>query len=316
MSFARFMDIALYDPAVGYYKRAGQRVGTGPGTDFVTSSTTGPVFGELICAACVKLLAGRDPKEFTFVEMGVEPPRGGGAPAGVLTGLAHPFGAARTVAHGESAGLSGSCIVFSNELLDAQPFRRYVFRKAAWHELGVALRDGKLVEIELPVSSPEDGRFADIAAKWPPTREEYIIDAPVGAMMLLEEIAAQPWKGLFVTCDYGKSWRELSEAMSQGTGRAYYRHKQQADLLALPGEQDLTCHVCWDWLQEVLARHQFDGIRVDGQEAFFMEFSGDQVADIILAEAGNFSGRKASLMQLLHPSLYGQKFQVLSGLRG
>ena len=62
MTFARFMGLALYHPEVGYYRRNRPRVGTGPGTDFVTATATGPVFGELITAACVSLLAGRDPE--------------------------------------------------------------------------------------------------------------------------------------------------------------------------------------------------------------------------------------------------------------
>src|SRR5688500_446078 len=88
MSFARFMDLALYHPEVGYYRQRRPRVGRGPGTDFFTASTSGPIFGELICAACVKLLraAGRDPARHMFVEIGAEPDGDG-----VLAGVGHPF---------------------------------------------------------------------------------------------------------------------------------------------------------------------------------------------------------------------------------
>src|SRR5882724_11652715 len=73
MTFARFLELALYDPAVGYYRRDHARVGYAPGTDFFTASTSGPIFGELIAAACRKLLGDqRDPRDFTFVEIGAE----------------------------------------------------------------------------------------------------------------------------------------------------------------------------------------------------------------------------------------------------
>ena len=314
LAFDRFMDLALYDPAAGYYRRAQARVGTGPGTDFVTATTTGPVFGELIAAAAVTLLGGRNPRDFTFVEIGAEPNAAGEA-AGVLAGLDHPFGAVRTVRVGEKIALAGACVVFANELLDAQPFRRFVFRAGAWRELGVALQDGRLSETELAIAPSADGRFGDLADSWGPAPEGYLVDAPVGALLLLEELAAEPWRGLFLTCDYGKSWRELTEATPRGTGRAYFRHRQEPDLLARPGEQDLTCHVCWDWLEAALARHRFEGVAVAGQEAFFMQQAGDAIARAILEEAAHFSQRKAALMQLLHPALYGQKFQVLSGFR-
>jgi SAM-dependent MidA family methyltransferase len=314
MSFARFMELALYHPDVGYYRRPRPRVGTGPGTDFFTATSTGPIFGELISAACVSLLGQRDPKQFTFVEIGAEPAdrAGGGS---VLGDLPHPFGGVRTVSLGEAVALTGPCVVFANELLDAQPFRRFVFRKDAWQELGVSLRENRLIEIELPITPSADGRFGDLAEKWGPVPDGYVIDAPIGAMLMLEAIAAQPWNGLFVTCDYGKTWAELTTATPEGTARAYYHHQQETNLLARPGRQDLTCHVCWDWLREALARHRFDRIAVAAQESFLIEFAGDFIAAMILAEAEHHSARKAGLMQLLHPAHMGQKFQVLSAYR-
>jgi hypothetical protein len=97
MSFEQFMALALYAPGTGYYRRARQRVGYGPGTDFFTASSSGPLFGELVAAACVKLLGSRNPRDYTFVEIGAEPdgmisPDGGG---GILRGVRHPFGSTR-----------------------------------------------------------------------------------------------------------------------------------------------------------------------------------------------------------------------------
>src|SRR5438067_12548796 len=73
MAFDRFMELALYHPEVGYYRRERRRVGYGPGTDFFTASTSGPVFGELVAAAAANLLGPRDPRTHTFVEIGAEP---------------------------------------------------------------------------------------------------------------------------------------------------------------------------------------------------------------------------------------------------
>lgn len=302
MTFAQFMELALYHPAVGYYRRPGTRVGYGAGTDFFTASTSGPVFGELIAATVVELLGTNDPQEFNFIEIGAEP--GGG----VLAGVAHPFGSARTVTLGEAPGLTGRCVVFSNELFDAQPFRRFVFRGGAWRERGVALQDGALAEIEFPATAP-----AALPAVAP---EGYAIDAPLAAAELAGQIAALPWTGLFVACDYGKSWRELTEACPAGTARAYHRHAQSNDLLARPGEQDLTCHICWDWLVAALSGHGFIAPAVESQEAFFVRHAGSYIAATTAAEAARFSPKKLSLLQLLHPAHLGQKFQVLHARRG
>lgn len=301
MTFAQFMALALYDPEVGYYSRPKSRVGYEPGTDFFTASTSGPIFGELIANACQKLLGSRAPQDYTFVELGAE------TAGGVLTGVAHPFGSARTVQLGSPIQLQGSCVVFSNELFDAQPFHRFVFRSGAWRELGVALGEEMLAEVELANSTP-----ADLPAN---SSEGYVIDAPLAAGTLLNQIVTQPWTGLFVACDYGKSWAELTTATNAGTARAYYHHTQSNDLLAQPGEQDLTCHICWDWLSERLTAHRFSTPILESQETFLIRHAGDFIAATSLAEATRLSPKKLALMQLLHPAHLGQKFQVLHASR-
>jgi SAM-dependent MidA family methyltransferase len=306
MTFAGFMSLALYDPRVGYYRAERPRVGRGRGTDFFTSSTMGPIFGELVAAACADLLGDCDPGEFTFVEIGAEPP--GKSRGGILEGAAHRFGAARALGIGDLFELNGRCVVFSNELFDAQPFHRFVFRGGAWRELGVRLDGESLVGVELPTPTP---------APLPPCAAEgYVFDAPLGAAELLERVAVQPWTGLLVACDYGKSWNELAADAPFGTARAYHRHAQSNDLLARPGRQDLTCHVCWDWLASALERNGFEATRIDSQEAFFVGHAGDYISAAIAADAARFSRRKGALLELLHPVHLGQKFQVLHASRG
>ncbi|MDF3059658.1 MAG: hypothetical protein K0R17_3873 [Rariglobus sp.] len=302
MTFADFMELALYHPQLGYYRQPRKRVGYGQGTDFYTASTSGAVFGELVASACVSLLGGEaQANEHVFVEIGAEP--GGG----VLAGVAHPFVSTRTVRVGESLEISGRCVVFSNELFDAQPLRRFVRRGAAWRELGVCLHADILHEFEL----------GEISAPWlPATAEEgYVFDAPHAAVELATGLAAQSWKGLFVAFDYGKSLAELATATPAGTVRAYYQHTQSNELLARPGEQDLTGHVCWDWLTEALNGAGFNETAVESQESFFIRHAGPFLARAMAAEASQLSQRKLSLLQLLHPSHLGQKFQVLHGLR-
>jgi SAM-dependent MidA family methyltransferase len=302
LTFAAFMDLALFHPQLGYYRQDRPRVGYARGTDFYTATTSGSIFGELVAAACVTLLGGEArAREHTFVEIGAEP--GGG----VLNGVTHPFTSTRTVRVGEPLALDGRCVVFSNELFDAQPLRRFIRRGPAWRELGVSLHEGSLHEIELE----------EVTAAWLPADagEGDHFDAPRAAAELAATIAAQPWTGLFVTCDYGKSYDELATATPAGTARAYYQHTQSNDLLARPGEQDLTGHVCWDWLAEALATGGFANPTVESQEAFFIHHAGEFLAKTMAAEAARVSQRKLALMQLLHPSNLGQKFQVLFARR-
>ena len=308
LGFADFMRLALYDPEVGYYGAARRRVGRNAETDFYTASTSGAVFGELITAAATTLLGRADPREFAFVEIGAEAPAPGQPAPGILQGVSHPFGAARTIPLGHEMALSGPCVVFANELLDAQPFERFAFRRGGWRRLGVAEREGRLAEVELP--GPATADF--LPARAP---EGYRVDAPLAATTLLEKIAAQPWTGLFLTCDYGRTLHELLTEYPAGTARAYHRHRQSNELLAQPGEQDLTCHLCWDWLADTLRRHGFVEPKVETQESFFVKHAGAFLAAASAAEAKGLSQRKLALMQLLHPAHLGQKFQVLHANR-
>lgn len=295
------MALALYDPNVGYYRKERQRIGYGGNTDFYTATTSGTLLGELVVAACATLLGDADPAEYTFVEAGAE------TNEGVLKGVTHPFRSARTCRIGEPLEISGRCVVFSNELFDAQPFRRFVGRNDNWREIGVRLQGDTLSEVELPTIAPD---YLPC-----PSSEGYTIDAPHAAAILAERIAAQPWTGLFVACDYGKSWDEIEHACPAGTARSYFRHTQSNDLLARPGNQDLTCHICWDWMKAALTRHSFVSSKVESQESFFVRHAGPFIAALTAAEAARYSQRKAALLQLLHPAHLGQKFQVLHAMR-
>ncbi len=305
LPFDRFVELALYHPELGYYRRNLTRVGYRAGTDFFTASSVGPFFGELLCAALKKLSGDESLSGFEFVEIGAEPGDG------VLNGVAHPFARVRTIRVGEPLSISGRSIVFSNELFDAQPFRRFVRREEKWRELGVRIERDQLLEIVL------DDFSAPVPDGWLPPQapDGYTLDAPLRSVHLAEEIAAQPWDGWFLSFDYGKNWRDLSENYPAGTARAYSQHRQSNDLLASPGEQDLTCHVCWDFLVEVLSFHHFAAPKVEWQESFFVHHAGDFIEATLAAEAGRISAKKRALLQLLHPAQMGQKFQVLFARR-
>lgn len=304
MPFDRFMDLALYHPDLGYYRTAKKRVGFGQGTDFYTATTTGPLFGELVHAACQSLLGNENLKSHAFIELGAEPD------GGILSGVGHTFGSTRTVRIGEPVTLHGPCVVFSNELFDAQPFRRFKFLAGSWRELGVRLDQGGLQTCVLD-TNVDLKTWPSLPPATPP--EGYVIDLPVQAKTLAETIASQSWTGLFLAFDYGKSWQELTQAAPAGTARAYHQHQQSNDLLARPGQQDLTCHICWDWLSEALQQHGFCPPNLETQEAFLIRRAAPFLSATLTTEASRLSQRKLGLLQLLHH--LGQKFQVLWALR-
>lgn len=307
VSFARYMELAMYHPTAGYYTSNRRRVGRDENADFFTATTFSPVFGELVVAAAVKLLAPDQPADFVFVEIGAEPG------AGILRGQKHPFASYQPISLGQPFALPPKAVVFSNELFDAQPVHRVVWRDGQWRELGVALHGRHLREVVLPEMTAELAAQAD---RLPKTAEEnYHIDLPLRTVPLLERIIGQKWTGLFLAFDYGKFWPELAEHTPSGTVRTYHKQKMGGDLYARPGKQDLTYHICWDWLEDGLIRAGFGEPRVDSQERFFMNHSARTLEAITKADTSSFSPRKRMLMQLLHPANMGQKFQALHALR-
>lgn len=307
VSFARFMELALFHPTVGYYTSDRRRVGRDRAADFYTATSFSPVFGELVVAAALGLLGGRSPADYDLVEVGAEPG------AGAFRDVAHPFRRYRTITLGQPLEITGRCVVFSNELFDAQPLHRVVRRGGTWRELGVALEGEELREVELPEMTPELAAAADRLPREAP--EGYHIDLPLRTVPLLRRMIAQPWTGLFLAFDYGKSWAALAEDTPQGTVRTYSHQKQGEDVLERPGEIDLTGHICWDWLVDELQQNGFGEALVESQEAFLTKRATAAMQAIVTAEAGGFSRRKRDLMHLLHPGNMGQKFQALHALR-
>lgn len=258
--FAVFMDDALYG-AGGYYRRAALPIGEEG--DFVTGSSLSPLFGR----ATGRLLRRLDRVLGRPAEL-LEAGYGSGAHlAGVLDllGDSHhrrrlrawdrvarplpegvePVADLEQVGEGEIEGL-----VFSYELFDALPVHRLVARAdGSLGELWVGLDpDGSFAWQEGELSDPAlagllrgpdvrlaPGQVADVAPGWAP---------------LYGALARRLGRGLLVTCDYGYAREQLLDVRVRrhGTVASYRRQTVHRDVLARPGEQDLTAHVDWTTL--------------------------------------------------------------------
>ena len=298
-----YLETVLYHPDFGYYTRDKDRVGRSEETDFYTASSLGPVFTKLVLGA-IQALLGTTLQRFTFLEIG--PEKG----EGILTHLpSHPFRESRIIRPGEPVDLPLESIVFSNELFDAQPFRRFVRRGGDWLEAGVTVTGKHLDWIlvdplhalpNLPDSAPEG----------------YTIDWPSGAHALMEQICQQPWKGLFLAFDYGLERATVFSERPHGTGRTYSGHRMGSDLLREPADRDITCHLIWEEMESILSHWQFSGIRLQTQESFFLHHASDSLNRLLAGEPPGFSRVKQTVMELLHPENMGHKFQVLHARRG
>ena len=303
MPFNEFVNLALYHPTLGYYSKKKERVGKNDSSDFYTSNSIGSPWGELIIEACTQILKPKDLTNYTFIEIAAEPE------CSVLNQIDHPFEHTMIFRLGDSIEIPDHSIVFSNEWLDAQPFKRFRFDgiKKEWREIGVTLSGKKFTECFFPIEKniilPKE------------SMDGYTIDWPSGARKAIEEIISQNWNGLFLTFDYGLSRKTILEERPEGTARGYYRHKIIADLLSMVGEQDLTCHLCWDELIDCLKSRNFCSPELQSQESFFMHHSQSKIKNLIERSNGPLDAKIQKLKELIHPQHLGNKFQALWAVR-
>lgn len=309
VSWEEFTQWALYHPIKGYYRQTRPRVGKGEGTDFYTAVNLGPLFGRLLIEAMRGWLGGRE-SEYTLVEIGAEPGQS------AFAGLDLPFAGHRSAPLGNALDWPAKVVLFANEVLDAQPFHRLQFRGGVWREMGLR-RDssGGWSEIPLPEATPAMTRLIDrLPGRMP---EQYRLDWPAGSEQLWTDWLHREWEGLLLVCDYGRTWDELLHETPGGTARAYRRHRQCIDLASHPGEQDLTCDLCWDRLEQTARDAGCREVGRERLEAFIVKRAGTGMAAVVSAAAqGQAASDLRGLMSLLHPSHFGLRFECLWAWRG
>jgi SAM-dependent MidA family methyltransferase len=340
LTFADYMQRALYDPEFGYYTSGPAR--TGWGGHFVTSPEIDPVFGELWAAGIEQIweTCGA-PEHFEVVEIG---PGEGGFAASVLEYAAdRPLGDALTYRlvernpqarerqkarlAGRSASWSesvkalpplGAACVIANEVLDNLPV--HIFERTGGHLLEVWVRavDGRLQEALMPPHNPS--LTSEVFAP-----EGHRIEVCPAAADLVATLVGRVVRGALVFIDYGMETEQLA-ARREGTIACYSDTGTDTDPLERPGEKDITHHVDWGALRHAIsAAHahsigqlpQADVLRSLGSgevdERLRAEHQG-AVDDKRGVEAVRAISRRQALGALLDPGGLGG-LQVMVGLK-
>jgi SAM-dependent MidA family methyltransferase len=254
ISFAEFMEAALYDPTQGFYRDPP----IGPDRHFVTSPHVSPAFGDLLARQLVEVWETLErPRPFTVVEVGA----GDGTLArrilDALQVVPDLRASLRYVAVERSAdarralaevvdvevhaslsdiGSRTGCLI-ANELLDNLPFHRLRNRDGRTTEVMVEADGDTLVETE---AEPSTEALTALVQPLRPGEER-----PVSpdSLMLVREIAATIARGYSFLFDYGFGPEE-----APGPVHAYRNHRVLADVLEDPGSQDVTASVDLDAL--------------------------------------------------------------------
>jgi SAM-dependent MidA family methyltransferase len=248
VTFAAFMEAALYDHAQGFYSR----LRVGEGGDFVTSPHVSPVFGRLVARQVEEFWELLDrPDPFPVIEVGA----GDGTLAGqVIRALDGPVRSAlryvavdRSRAAREVLGnldgvrvaknleeIDGSLVgcILANELLDNLPFHRVRGRQDEPVELFVGLEGDEFVLVEGP---PSSARVLEMA-RFLPAGEETVVRP--GADTFIGQAARTLSRGYVWVVDYG-----FITAGETGSTHGYLEQRLVEDVLSDPGSRDITAGV-------------------------------------------------------------------------
>ncbi len=347
LPFARFMELALYCPNYGYYQT--KKDNPGRRGDFFTSVSTGELFGQLLAFQFAEWLESEvrnQESEVSVVEAGAHD---GTLANDILSWLqsARPrlferikYYIIEPSLHRQdwqkerlkpftphvcwfadfenlklkirNARLAG--MIFSNELLDAMPVRRFGWDAAAkrWFEWGVALEGERFVWAKIQVS---EFKLPSVLCRLPTDLlailpDSYTIETSSIAESWWREAASVLKHGRLITIDYGLTDDELfSPSRPHGTLRAYFRHHFADDLLANAGEQDLTAHVHFTAIQTAGETAGLATETFSTQAQFLTGILDKAIKDKSFGEWN--IARTRQFQTLTHPEHLGRAFRVL-----
>jgi len=333
VSFAWFMEQALYHPEHGYY--ASGRAAIGRRGDYFTSVSVGPLFGQLLAAQFGQIwqrLGQID--NFIIAEQGAQDGDFARDVLGAIRNLQPTFFEALrywivepfAVLQDRQLKTLGQFadrvewrrsppdlepftgIHFSNELLDAMPVHLLASTGDGWREKFVAFEGDKFVLGDQPIVDPTLQAFVK---RLPARPAGYETEVNLAALDWLGNVSAKLERGHVLAFDYGFSRDEFyAPYRTAGTLQVREKHRQLPSPFEQIGQADITAHVNWTALAERAESH---GLRIAGftdQHHFITGIISE------MPELSEEPKAKRALQTLLHPEMLGRAFQVLALTKG
>jgi SAM-dependent MidA family methyltransferase len=345
ISFARYMELALYAPSLGYYTAGAHKFGAHG--DFVTAPEIAPLFSRCIARQCEEVL--RELGQADILEVGA----GSGIMAcdilrelDVLQSLPvhyYILELSAELRERQYATIKNEIpelleivvwleelpqpgwrgVIVANELLDAMPVHCFRQDGGEVSELYVSWQDNRFVWCNGLLSDPLlKQRIEAIEREF---CEYYGADFPLAYQSEIN-LAAEGWlrsiaglleAGLLLIIDYGFPRHEYYHPeRATGTLMCHYRHRVHSDPLMLPGLQDITTHIDFTAIAEAGAE---SGLTVAGYttQASFLLGCGLGHMAVGIDKDGVRQGLELSqqIKTLTLPSEMGELFKVIGFTR-
>jgi SAM-dependent MidA family methyltransferase len=342
ITFARFMDLALYHPEHGYYLSAERRPGRGG--DFLTAPEATPYFGITLARQIAEFwerLGRPDPFDVREYGAGI-----GGLAYDVIAGLSteapdaakalryrlveiNQHRLAQALAAFDEVGLAHlvvpetpgdnlepiTGVALANEVADALPVHRLVMRHGELRERFVVWRNDWFGEEEAETSDTAARAGAAVLSEGVTLADGDAIDVSPAASAWFAGVGRGLSCGYAVVLDYGYPAHELYRTHRlAGTVRGYHAHTVTDDPFLRVGDQDLTAHVDFTALQRAgeASGLQLAGFTTQGAflaslglGAFLLELQGDPTTTL-----PDYLRAQTAILRLIDPGGLG-RFGVL-----
>jgi SAM-dependent MidA family methyltransferase len=334
LPFDCYMNMALYEPGLGYYSNG--LTPFGEQGDFVTAPESGGLFARCLARSLASVLQQVD--NGCVLELGA----GSGALARVLLPELHSLGvsperyyilersaAMRALQQEALQSLPEAAarvawldalpeqpingVVFGNEVADALPVSRFRWRDDQVGALGVSCADGKLswCDGDAGGDMQETVRRLAAANDW---RGEYVSEYCPGLHAWVRGLCDCLGQGALLLIDYGYGRAEYYHPQrSMGTLLCHYRHRAHADALRFPGLQDITAFVDFTAIAEAATDA---GMRLTGyssQAQFLVACGIDRLlAAADPADTRSFLQLTNEAKRLMLPGEMGERFKCIA----
>jgi len=341
ITFETFMDMALYEPGLGYY--ASDKTEIGKAGDFYTSQHLHPAFGAMIGKQIEEIwkIMGSPSEADDFYA--VEPGAGAGLMCKDVLDYLHsrevfrsltyvivepnPFmqNKQKKVLEGyldkvkwvpslkELSNIKKGCIL-SNELLDAFPVH-LIEMKEELKEIYVTVNNDDFEEIKGALSTDAISYYLN----------EFSIELPKGYRTeinlrikdWLETVNEILTEGFVLTIDYGYPvWDYYSEDRNRGTLLCYYKHQVFEDPYKNIGEQDITAHVNFSSVKKWGEELGFETLGFCQQGTYLVSLGIDEIIKELYGNSSDYLFEIANIKRLIFPGTIGETHKVMIQYKG
>lgn len=330
ISFAEFMEQALYAPGLGYYSAGAAKFG-GSG-DFTTAPEMTPLFGRTLARQIGAALAHTDGNILEFgagsgklaLDILLELERRGELPKRYYILDLSPDLRERQWQTFQQYGLhllplvewidelpqQFSGVMIGNEVLDAMPAHLVALDQHGWHERGVGNGANSFEWHDRPLSDAALETICHGIDVAPPYQTEISLTNRAFIRSLAESLR----QGLILLIDYGFGAGEYYHPQrNQGTLMCHYRHHAHGDAFFLPGLQDITVHVDFTAVAQTAIDHGLDLHGYTTQAHFLLNAGiGDLLQQLDPTDLQRYLPHASAAQKLLNPAEMGELFKVVA----